>query len=232
MAIADDRSKAVELALAQIEKQFGKGSIVRLGSKEALVPIAVVSTGSISFDAALGVGGIPRGRVSEVFGPESSGKTTICLQIIAEAQKAGGLGRFPGGKGELEILVLQGRALGEDGLARRGMGGQSHGLGIGLHGFLLGLQHREALLQVFLIPEQFGLHPVHGLPKQAGLVPVLPPVLQAQGHEQAQEGGQDMLAESLETLGNVGVEHLRLVGGEPRSYRHSPGMLKGAAEGR
>ena len=96
MAIADDRAKAVELALAQIEKQFGKGSIVRLGSKEALVPIAVISTGSISFDAALGVGGIPRGRVSEVFGPESSGKTTICLQIIAEAQKrrrAGGLCR-------------------------------------------------------------------------------------------------------------------------------------------
>ena len=85
MAIADDRAKAVELALAQIEKQFGKGSIVRLGSKEALLPIAVISTGSISFDAALGVGGIPRGRVTEVFGPESSGKTTITLQIIAEA---------------------------------------------------------------------------------------------------------------------------------------------------
>ena len=94
MAIADDRAKAVELALAQIEKQFGKGSIVRLGSKEALVPIAVISTGSISFDAALGVGGIPRGRVTEVYGPESSGKTTITLQIIAEAQKLGGLAAF------------------------------------------------------------------------------------------------------------------------------------------
>ena len=99
MAIADDRSKddrskAVELALAQIEKQFGKGSIVRLGSKEALLPIAVISTGSISFDAALGVGGIPRGRVTEVFGPESSGKTTITLQIIAEAQRLGGLAAF------------------------------------------------------------------------------------------------------------------------------------------
>ncbi len=94
MAIADDRSKAVELALAQIEKQFGKGSIVRLGAKEALVPIAVISTGSISFDAALGVGGVPRGRVTEIFGPESSGKTTITLQIIAEAQKAGGLAAF------------------------------------------------------------------------------------------------------------------------------------------
>ena len=94
MAIADDRAKAVELALAQIEKQFGKGSIVRLGSKEALVPIAVISTGSISFDAALGVGGIPRGRVTEVFGPESSGKTTITLQIIAEAHKLGRLAAF------------------------------------------------------------------------------------------------------------------------------------------
>src|SRR5271167_2698259 len=94
MPIVDDRAKAVELALAQIEKQFGKGSIVRLGSREALLPIAVISTGSISFDAALGVGGIPRGRVCEVFGPESSGKTTICLQVIAEAQKLGGLAAF------------------------------------------------------------------------------------------------------------------------------------------
>jgi recombination protein RecA len=94
MAIADDRTKAVELALAQIEKQFGKGSIVRLGSREALLPIAVISTGSISFDSALGVGGIPRGRVTEVFGPEASGKTTICLQVIAEAQRNGGLAAF------------------------------------------------------------------------------------------------------------------------------------------
>src|ERR1700678_2217043 len=94
MAIVDDRAKAVELALAQIEKQFGKGSIVRLGSKEALLPIAVISTGSISFDAALGVGGIPRGRVTEIFGPESSGKTTIALQVIAEAQRLGGLAAF------------------------------------------------------------------------------------------------------------------------------------------
>ena len=94
MAIADERTKAVELALAQIEKQFGKGSIVRLGSREALMPISIISTGSISFDAALGVGGIPRGRVIEVFGPESSGKTTITLQIIAEAQRLGGLAAF------------------------------------------------------------------------------------------------------------------------------------------
>jgi recombination protein RecA len=91
--VADDRSKAIELALSGLEKQFGKGSIMRLGSKD-VVPISVISTGSISFDAALGVGGVPRGRVIEIFGPESSGKTTITLQIIAEAQKTGGLAAF------------------------------------------------------------------------------------------------------------------------------------------
>ena len=90
----NERTKAIDLAFAQIEKQFGKGSIMRLGSKEAIVPIAVISTGAISFDAALGVGGVPRGRVVEIFGPESSGKTTIALQVIAEAQKAGGLAAF------------------------------------------------------------------------------------------------------------------------------------------
>ncbi len=90
----NERSKAIDLAFAQIEKQFGKGSIMRLGSKEAIVPIAVISTGAISFDAALGVGGVPRGRVVEIFGPESSGKTTIALQVIAEAQKAGGMAAF------------------------------------------------------------------------------------------------------------------------------------------
>ncbi|HYE24255.1 MAG TPA: recombinase RecA [Clostridia bacterium] len=92
--MADERSRAIDLALAQIEKQFGKGSIMRLGNKEAIVPISVISTGAISFDAALGVGGVPRGRVVEIFGPESSGKTTIALQIIAEAQKAGGMAAF------------------------------------------------------------------------------------------------------------------------------------------
>ena len=89
-----ERVKAIDLAFAQIEKQFGKGSIMRLGSKEAIVPIAVISTGAISFDAALGVGGVPRGRVVEIFGPESSGKTTIALQVIAEAQKTGGMAAF------------------------------------------------------------------------------------------------------------------------------------------
>ena len=92
--MADERTKAIDLAFAQIEKQFGKGSIMRLGSKEAIVPISVIPTGAISFDAALGVGGFPRGRVVEIFGPESSGKTTIALQVIAEAQKTGGMERL------------------------------------------------------------------------------------------------------------------------------------------
>jgi len=92
--MADERGKAIDLAVSQIEKQFGKGSIMRLGSKDAILPISVIPTGSISFDAALGVGGFPRGRVIEVFGPESSGKTTITLQVIAEAQKTGGMAGF------------------------------------------------------------------------------------------------------------------------------------------
>jgi recombination protein RecA len=89
-----EKSRAIDLALSQIEKQFGKGSIMKLGSKGAVVPISVISTGAISFDAALGVGGFPRGRVVEVFGPESSGKTTIALQVIAQAQQAGGMAAF------------------------------------------------------------------------------------------------------------------------------------------
>jgi recombination protein RecA len=92
--MADEKARALDLAMSQIEKQFGKGSIMRLGSKEAIVPIAVIPTGAISFDAALGVGGFPRGRVVEIFGPESSGKTTIALQVIAEAQKTGGMAAF------------------------------------------------------------------------------------------------------------------------------------------
>ena len=112
MALADDRAKAVESALSQIEKQFGKGSIMRLGAKEAIVPISVISTGSISFDAALGVGGVPRGRVVEIYGPESSGKTTITLQIIAEAQKAGGMAAFVDAEHALDPIYA--RKLGVD----------------------------------------------------------------------------------------------------------------------
>ena len=88
-----ERRRIIDLALVQMEKQFGKGTILRLGSK-AVVPVSVISTGSISLDNALGVGGMPRGRVVEIFGPESSGKTTLSLQVIAEAQKAGGTAAF------------------------------------------------------------------------------------------------------------------------------------------
>ncbi|MCC6858653.1 MAG: recombinase RecA [Bryobacterales bacterium] len=89
-----ERARALDVTLSQIEKQFGKGSIVRLGSKDAVIPVQSISTGSISLDAALGVGGFPRGRICEIYGPESSGKTTIALQVIAEAQKKGGMAAF------------------------------------------------------------------------------------------------------------------------------------------
>ena len=89
-----ERARALESALGHIEKQFGKGSILRLGSKDSIVPVSVISTGSISLDAATGVGGLPRGRICEIFGPESSGKTTIALQVVAEAQKKGGIAAF------------------------------------------------------------------------------------------------------------------------------------------
>jgi recombination protein RecA len=89
-----ERARALELTLGQIEKQFGKGSILRLGAKDAIVPVSVISTGSIALDAALGTGGFPRGRICEVYGPESSGKTTLALQVIAESQKRGGMAAF------------------------------------------------------------------------------------------------------------------------------------------
>jgi recombination protein RecA len=89
-----DRLKAIEMAVGQIEKQFGKGSIMRLGQQGAILPIPAISTGAISLDYALGVGGVPRGRVVEIFGPEASGKTTLALQVIAQAQKAGGMAAF------------------------------------------------------------------------------------------------------------------------------------------
>jgi recombination protein RecA len=107
-----ERSRSLDLALSQIEKQFGKGSIMKLGAKGAIVPISVISTGAISFDAALGVGGVPRGRVVEIFGPESSGKTTIALQVIAEAQKAGGMAAFVDAEHALDPIYA--RKLGVD----------------------------------------------------------------------------------------------------------------------
>jgi recombination protein RecA len=92
--MSDEKTKNLDLAISQIEKQYGKGSIMRLGNRDVLVPVSVIPTGSISLDAALGVGGFPRGRVIEVYGPESGGKTTLTLHVIAEAQKLGGQAAF------------------------------------------------------------------------------------------------------------------------------------------
>src|SRR4026209_1945210 len=103
----NERGKAVELAVGQIEKQFGKGSIMRLGQKGAIQPIDAIPTGAISIDFALGVGGVPRGRVVEIFGPESSGKTTLSLQVIAEAQKLGGMAAFVDAEHALDAAYAQ-----------------------------------------------------------------------------------------------------------------------------
>jgi recombination protein RecA len=92
--MADDKAKILENAISQIEKQFGKGSIMRLGTRDVLVPVSVIPSGSLSLDAALGVGGFPRGRVVEIFGPESGGKTTLALHVVAEAQRRGGQAAF------------------------------------------------------------------------------------------------------------------------------------------
>lgn len=101
-----DRSKALEVAISQIEKQFGKGAIMRLGS-EGIVEIAAISSGSIGLDAALGIGGFPRGRVVEIYGPESSGKTTLALSAVAQAQKAGGAAAFIDAEHALDIGYAQ-----------------------------------------------------------------------------------------------------------------------------
>ena len=102
-----ERNKAIDLAVGQIEKQFGKGSIMRLGQKSAITPIESISTGAISIDYALGIGGMPRGRVIEIFGPESSGKTTLALQVIAEAQKTGGMAAFVDAEHALDAQYAQ-----------------------------------------------------------------------------------------------------------------------------
>ena len=136
----------------QIEKQYGKGSIMRLGSRDVLVPVSVIPTGSISLDAALGVGGFPRGRVIEIFGPESGGKTTMALHVIAQAQKArrtGGVHRRRA-RARSELFAQAGRGRGQfagfaarqrragagdhrgaDSLGRRGCGGGGLGGGVG-----------------------------------------------------------------------------------------------------
>jgi len=98
-----EREKAIDLALSQIEKQFGKGAIMRLGNDEPLPDVAAISTGALSLDMALGVGGVPCGRITEIYGPESSGKTTLALHVIAEAQKKGGIAAFIDAEHALDI---------------------------------------------------------------------------------------------------------------------------------
>ena len=89
-----DRKEALDTALGQIERQFGKGSVMKLGKNDKSMDVETISTGSLGLDIALGVGGLPRGRIIEIYGPESSGKTTFCLSVIAEAQRKGGLAAF------------------------------------------------------------------------------------------------------------------------------------------
>jgi len=111
-----ERIKALDLAVGQIEKQFGKGSIMRLGQKGGILPIETISTGAISIDYALGIGGMPRGRVVEIYGPESSGKTTLALQVIAQAQKAGGMAAFVDAEHALDASYAQKLGVDLDGL--------------------------------------------------------------------------------------------------------------------
>ena len=99
----DDRKKALNLAIAQIEKSCGKGSIMKMGAESARVRIDAIPTGAINLDAAIGVGGIPRGRITEIYGPESSGKTTLCLHVVANAQRAGGVAAFIDAEHALDI---------------------------------------------------------------------------------------------------------------------------------
>ena len=106
-ALNTEKAKALQAALAQIEKQFGKGTIMKLGAGEVIEDIQVVSTGSLGLDIALGVGGLPRGRVVEIYGPESSGKTTLTLQVIAEMQKVGGTCAFVDAEHALDIQYAQ-----------------------------------------------------------------------------------------------------------------------------
>ncbi|MGI9189579.1 MAG: recombinase RecA [Longimicrobiaceae bacterium] len=110
--VADDKKKALNVAIGQIEKSYGKGSIMRLGIDGPKVQIAAIPTGAINLDAAIGIGGIPRGRVTEIYGPESSGKTTLCLHIIANAQRSGGIAAFIDAEHALDIEY--GRKLGVD----------------------------------------------------------------------------------------------------------------------
>ena len=107
MSVTKEKHQAMELAMSQIERQFGKGAIMRLGSDAAITDIPVIPTGSLSLDVALGLGGVPRGRVVEIFGPESSGKTTLALHIVAEAQKTGGIASFVDAEHALDLAYAR-----------------------------------------------------------------------------------------------------------------------------
>ncbi len=114
--VNEDKLKALELAISQIDRQYGKGSVMRLGDNRAKIAVDVIPTGSLSLDAALGVGGVPRGRIVEIYGPESSGKTTLALHIIAEAQKRGGLAAFVDAEHALDAVYAQNLGVDTDNL--------------------------------------------------------------------------------------------------------------------
>ncbi len=112
LEVADDKKKALNVAIGQIEKAYGKGAIMRMGVNAPLVRVSVIPTGAINLDAAIGIGGVPRGRITEIYGPESSGKTTLCLHVIANAQRAGGVAAFIDAEHALDIEYA--RRLGVD----------------------------------------------------------------------------------------------------------------------
>ena len=122
LQVNDDKKKALNVAISQIEKSHGKGSIMRLGIDGPRVRVPAIPTGAINLDAAIGIGGIPRGRITEIYGPESSGKTTVCLHVIANCQKQGGIAAFIDAEHALDIEYA--RKLGVDvddaGLERAG----------------------------------------------------------------------------------------------------------------
>src|SRR5690606_38832607 len=112
LEVSDEKKKALNVAVSQIEKSHGKGSIMRLGVDGPKVQVSAIPTGAINLDAAIGIGGIPRGRITEIYGPESSGKTTLCLHVIANAQRAGGIAAFVDAEHALDIQYA--RKLGVD----------------------------------------------------------------------------------------------------------------------
>ena len=116
----ENKSKALSAALAQIERQFGKGAIMKMGEAQIENDLQIVSTGSLGLDLGLGVGGLPRGRVVEIFGPESSGKTTLCLHVVAQIQKAGGIAAYIDAENALDPVYA--RKLGVNMVAKQGVG--------------------------------------------------------------------------------------------------------------